>query len=908
MNEPFLKSVASEPAGMTGGHLPVANGIGPFRHDRRYCALRMRTVVTIVITLILAVGPAEATPAGARLQQFEIATGWKIKSIEPQAALDAALLDEARRAGESKGWLPAGVMPSTVHDILLRQKKIEAPWLPHGTEKCFWVGERDWGYAVRFPFKEPGREVWLRFQGIENKVDIYLNGTRLAAHASKLPLAINVSDRLRPDNSLVLHFHAKSRPRKGTATGQRANSGSYLGPNPAIASIGVFDKVFLEVSDGNILTEVVSGVSVDETLTKGTLTVDVAGKSRASSVEVRVRLLSPAGQLVTETTSPFVVQGGEFRGTCILNVDHPSLWWPRGYGDQPLYHAEVTLLAEEQEQHTQRHTIGFRRVTMPTRLHFVVNGVPVFLRGGAWVTPNLMSDAWDLQRMERLFALAENANFNAFRIWGQVAPPPDPFYELADAKGILLWQDFTQLPMRADSRSRDICCARATGLIKRLKNHPSVLCWCGCNEAAQWAHEDYRADYTDHGPWGGLPAAEAVGAVCGQLDPDRYYQPSTPYFGMNPNDPREGNTHGYTNMWFVPGYDYLNFASEDTRIAAPSLHSMKRFMPPEDLWPEGYTTLYLPGNGYPFPKTWLPYTTAESWKKTGPVEQFYDATDAAGLIYRLGMAESLYYQDTVERQRRGRPAAEQTDRRCCGGYIVWKYNDSWPQVYSAKIDYFLEPYHAYYALRRAYAPLMLSFDIDTFIYLWAINDSRQPVTGTVKIQLYHLERCEFRKEIVREVTVNPGKSVVVVRLDRAGIRAFRKEHILFATLTDKSGHVLARANAFADIERRLSFPAAKLGVKVENGELVVTTDKFARCVTLTGDAQSDPFGWFFEDNYFDLLPGESKVVKILGTHAAGRITAKAWYSPHATTVDWQRSGGVQTAAVRRPLNVPPLEK
>ena len=311
-------------------------------------------------------------------------------------------------------------------------------------------------------------------------------------------------------------------------------------------------------------------------------------------------------------------------------------------------------------------------------------------------------------------------------------------------------------------------------------------------------------------------------------------------------------------------------------------------MAPEDLWPDGYSTLSLHGNRYPFPRTWLPYTTSESWKKTGPVEQFYDATDAAGLVYRLGMAEALYYQDTVERQRRGRPAAEQTDRRCCGGYIVWKCNDSWPQVYSAKVDYFLEPYHAYYALRRAYAPVMLSFDIDTFLYLWAINDTREPVTGTVKIQLYHLERNEFRKEIVREVMVPPGKSAVVVQLDKAGIRAFRIEHILFATLTDASGHVLARANALADIERRLTFPDARLDVQVRNGDLVLTTDKFARCITLEGDADGDPFGWFFEDNYFDLLPGETKVVRILGHHSEGRVTAKAWYSPHAATVDWKR--------------------
>ena len=209
------------------------------------------------------------------------------------------------------------------------------------------------------------------------------------------------------------------------------------------------------------------------------------------------------------------------------------------------------------------------------------------------------------------------------------------------------------------------------------------------------------------------------------------------------------------------------------------------------------------------------------------------------------------------------------------------------------MDFFLEPYHAYYALRRAYAPVMLSFDIGTFIYLWAVNDGIQPVCGTVKIQLYHLERCEFRKEIVREVTVAPGKSVVVVQLDKAGIRAFRKEHILFATLTDRSGTVRARANGFADIERRLTFPDAKLDVKVANGALTITTDKFARTVTLEGDAKGDAFGWFFEDNYFDLMPGETKVVRVLSQHRSGRITAKPWYSPHTATVQWPRDGSGQ---------------
>ena len=698
-------------------------------------------------------------------------------------------------------------MPATVHDILLRLGKIEAPWLPHGTEKCFWVGQQDWVYAVRFAIKDQGREARMRFMGIENKVDVYLNGERLASHASKLPLVVDVSGRLRSENVLVLHCHADFR----SGEGQRRDRGSYLGPNPSISSVGVFDQVFVEISEGHRLEEVVADAALDEALTRGTVTVDVAGVSQLASVTLRVRLLDPDGACVGETSVPVTVTDGEFSGRSVLQIDQPSLWWPRGYGDQPLYRAEVALVAQDRVQEIAYRTVGFRRVTSSEPLHFVVNGVPVFLRGGDWVTPNLMSDVWDTARVDRLLDLAENANFNAFRVWGPAEAPPDAFYEQADARGFLLWQDFTRLPMRSDSKSIATCTEKARAMLKRLKHHPSILCWCGCNEAAQWAHEDYNKDFKDHGPWGGLAAAEAVGAVCEELDPARYYQPSSPYYGMNPNDPREGNTHGYTNMWFVPGYDYLNFASEDTRISAPVLHSLRRFMAPEDLWPEGYSTLYLHGNRRPFPETWMPYTCAESWKKTGPVEQFYDATDAAGLVHRLGMAESLYYQDTVERQRRGRPATEQSDRRCCGGYIVWKYNDSWPQVYSAKVDYFLEPKHVYYALRRAYAPLMLSFDFDTYLYLWVINDTREPVTGTVKIQLYHLEQNEFRKEIVREVTVPPGKSKVVVRLDQAGIRAFRKEHILFATLTDESGQVLARANAFADIERRLTFPGSQAG-------------------------------------------------------------------------------------------------
>ena len=851
---------------------------------------RMRHWIKLSLAILAtwAADWATAASPGEGLERMEIAKAWAVKSLAPRDSLDPAFLAEAGQTDKDEGWLMVGSMPAMVHDILMRQGEIEDPWLPRALEKCAWVAEQDWVYAVRFPAVPSRRETRLRFNGLKAKTDVYLNGERLATHAnSTMALLVDVTGRLRSLNTLVLHVHAPAARDEGTPAPKWKNRGSYLGPNPGLSTLGVFDRVFLEVTDGALMTEVVVDASLDELLIQGKVTVDVAGTTRLAYAEVKVRLRGPGGRVATDCTVAAMIRAGQFKAHAVLSLSEPQLWWPRGYGNPTCYRAEVTLLVEGRAHQTEYRTLGFRRIDMPEPLHFVVNGVPVFLRGGDWVTPNLLSDVWDQARHDRLFDLAENAHFNAFRIWGVVLPPQDPFYEMADARGFLLWQDFTKLPMNPKPQSIAIGRDKATALIKRLKHHPSILSWCAVNEAAMWAHEDYNRDFTDHGPWRGLAASEAVEAVCKALDPARYYQPSAPYYGMNPNDPREGTTNGYTNMWFVPGYDYLNFATEDTRIAAPVLHSLKRFMAPEDLWPEDYSTLSLHGMRYPFPGTWMPYTTSESWKKTGPVEQFYGAVDAAGLVHRLGMAEALYYQDTVERQRRGRPGEEPGERRCCGGYLVWKYNDSWPQVYSAKVDYFLEPYHAYYALRRAYAPLMLSFDIDTYITLWAVNDTRTAVTGSIKIQLYHLERNEFRKEIVREVTVAPGKSVVAVQLDKAGIRAFRKEHILFATLTDASGKVLARTNALADIERRLTFPAARLAVSVENDHLVITTDKFARSIQLEGDANGDPFGWFFEDNYFDLLPGETKTVRILGNHPSGRISARPWYSPHSSTVEWR---------------------
>ncbi len=120
------------------------------------------------------------------------------------------------------------------------------------------------------------------------------------------------------------------------------------------------------------------------------------------------------------------------------------------------------------------------------------------------------------------------------------------------------------------------------------------------------------------------------------------------------------------------------------------------------------------------------------------------------------------------------------------------------------------------------------------------------------------------------------------------MHTFRLEHLLFATLTDTAGQLLARADTRVDIERRLHFPEAQLEVQVQAGELRITTDQYAHAVTLAGDASGDPSGWLVSGNYFTLLPGESKSVRVLGNRQEGTITVKPHYSPHPCTVAWKR--------------------
>lgn len=185
---------------------------------------------------------------------------------------------------------------------------------------------------------------------------------------------------------------------------------------------------------------------------------------------------------------------------------------------------------------------------------------------------------------------------------------------------------------------------------------------------------------------------------------------------------------------------------------------------------------------------------------------------------------------------------------------------------------------------RAYAPLLVSFEIDSQVYVWVTNDSGQPVEGVLVCKIFDPQKNAFVKgqELTLPLSVGHDESKLVTDLYRFGM--IWRQNLLCAWVYGKDGNCLAHTVDFLTQERYFSFPQARLSLRMEGDTLVVTTDRFAHCVELEGDEAGDKFNWLFEDNYFELLPGTEKRVKIKGAHRSGTITARARYSEHTASI------------------------
>ncbi len=244
-------------------------------------------------------------------------------------------------------------------------------------------------------------------------------------------------------------------------------------------------------------------------------------------------------------------------------IHNPKLWWPNGYGDQPLYKVKVELLDEDGEVlETITKRIGLRTLTISQEkdlwgkeFAFCVNGVKIFAMGGNYIPEDCIYSRITPELQEYLLESCKRANFNCVRVWGGGYYPSDHFYDLCDEMGLIVWQDlmFACNVYDLTEEFEENITKEITENVKRLRHHASLGLWCGNNEMeSAWDHwpevqsesKYLRADYIkmfEH------VVPKAVKAA----DSETFFWQSSPSSGGcfdEPDDENRGDCH-YWDVW-----------------------------------------------------------------------------------------------------------------------------------------------------------------------------------------------------------------------------------------------------------------------------------------------------------------------------------------------------------------------
>jgi beta-mannosidase len=506
----------------------------------------------------------------------------------------------------------------------------------------------------------------------------------------------------------------------------------------------------------------------------------------------------------------------------------------------------------------------------------VLNGRPIFSRGSCWIPASSFVAALGEAEYRPLIESMADGAHNMVRIWGGGVYEHDAFYDLCDEVGVLVWQDFmfACAPYPEDNPAFvDSVAEEVRYQIKRLRNHPSVALWCGNNENQMMQDFQRRPDVPEKPFLGARYYDEIIPEAVAALDPTTPYWPGSPAGGPHANSMLAGDVHDWTVWHGLPpvpvdrpvgrpnatpeGKAYTRYAEDMSRFvseyglhASPALETLKRAIPEADLY---YGSPALEHRIKDNPKDKVNTLLLTSTGLPGDLQQYVDFT-------QIMQAEGLKFG--IEHFRRRMPH--------CAGSLIWQYNDCWPCVSWSLMDYNGFAKAGWFYTRRAYAPVLASFkDLDDGrVELWITNEGLDDLADDVTIDLVDLNTGAVvaQDHVAARVAMNVSRAVWAL------------PGAWPAPAPSLALHVRSGSGAFPD--NRIFFGAIKdvqkpAGVKVEADivqrgphelEVTVSASSYAYFTHLLV-----PHGWTrFSDNYFDLRPGERRVITVSNAGVALR--------------------------------------
>jgi len=810
---------------------------------------------------------------------------------------------EFRQTGTEE-WLAASV-PGGVHTDLLALGRIPDPFVGDNEKRVQWVAESDWEYRTSFTCPKEllsEEKILLVCDGLDTLARVDFNGHELG-HTDNMyrqyQWEIKPFLNAKGANDLTIAFSSpvkfaaeKQAIRPLPGVPQAIPGGPHLRKAPCqfgwdwgaqLPPTGIWKDIRLEGYSGARIAE----VHLRQDHTGGQVAVEarvVTERWAETPLTALVHITTPDG----ETLEKKAVITDRDEVMVKVPIPQPLLWWPNGYGKQPLYQVEVSVMRndapkmEPLDQH--RYQVGLRTIELRQQedqwgrsFVFVVNGVPILAKGSNWIPadsfPTRIADGY----LESLIRAAAETHQNMLRVWGGGFYEEERFYDLCDRYGILVWQEFifscSIYPLDVPAFLENVR-VEAVENLRRLRHRACLALWCGNNEM-EWGWVDWfwnRPELEDLKTAYDQFFHHTLPAWCQAEDPDHSYWPSSPSSDtpfIDPNGQRQGDSH-YWDVWHggKPFTSYRNqyprFMSEFGFQALPPLATIRTYADEADWNMTSYIMEQHQKNA-----------SGNSMMVRQMLDMFRLPKDFESLVYlSLALqAEGIRYG--VEHWRR------HPDR--VAGILYWQLNDCWPVASWSSLDYFGRWKALHYAARRFYAPVMLSIeDKPPEQAVYVSNDLLEPWEGSVKWSLETLDG-EGLASGQAPVKAAAQSATQVCKLDFSDrVSDDNLRSLVFIAELWQGDQMVACQTAFFAPIKHLALSDPKIAVKLhaEKNQLIV--DLASNSLALLVEVSLDNADVIFSDNYFNIPAGG--IIHITCPMPAGYTLERAKVEFHVRSV------------------------
>ena len=767
--------------------------------------------------------------------------------------------------------IPAQV-PGCIHTDLIAAGIIKDISIDGKEQDQFWIWKTDSEYSTILKQDKSAGTKHLVFHGLDTIATVSVNdNVVLITKNMHRSYRLDVTDALAAgDVKLQINFAAPlsdaeaklaslgtayPRPYEMPYNYQRKMACSYGWDwGPITISSGIWKPITLH----NWSDAYISSTAITSTLIYGVpqlnsqiqVAGDLTGKKVAISVKTKTGDLVKRQEIAIESNSTdasFPVEGAQ-------------IWQPRGRGTQPLYDVEFVLLAANGEiLEIEVKQTGFRLVELdtsksaPGKNHFAikVNGERLWIRGANWIPDDPFPTRVTRDRYHQRIKDMLEVNINGIRVWGGGLYESDDFYELCDQEGIVVWQDFLfacaaypEIPEMFEEVEAEV-----DENVRRLAAHPSLVIWNGGNECIEGFQYWGWQEGLEGRPWGETFYRETIPNTLAKIDLTRPYIPGSPFSTHSDNVKSfDSGTIHIWDVWNETGYERYeqyspSFAAEFGFNGPGSWSMLTRAIGKDDLVATSDEVAYHQRAFDGMSKIAAGLSREFAYPPTRGHAWYFAAALGQARAVEIGLKHFRSLYET------------------CSGAILWQFNDMWPAISWAVLDYTGFRKLAWHAMKSAYQPRAIVVGrVDQGAQITLLNDRPDP--WQTKVELF----------LINKVGAVVNTHLIDVDLDRYSVSRTPAVEI-FPEIADGNyeGFILATCPEVRASRRTTLAPAQdspkhdlESHVQMINGELhvEVTAKTYLHELSLLPELVA--LGTQVDAQIVSLLPGESHTFKVTG--------------------------------------------